>query len=241
VSEGSGRSAVLSIKDLSKSFGGVRAVSGVSFEVQAGEAVALIGPNGAGKTTLLNVASGQMHPDKGRVVFEGQDVTRRAAPHRRRRAMLRGYQDGGVFPKLTAVENVMVPALARGTRRGQAEAAARSAIARLGLAPVADDRAEQLSGGQRKLVDFARCLMTDVRLAMLDEPTTGVHPAIARLLSAFIVERLAVGCAFLLVSHDLPWAFGICTRAVVMVAGEKLMDDAPHVVARDPRVHEAYL
>ncbi len=238
---GADAASVLEIEGLGKSFGGLRAVSGVSFSIRSGEAVALIGPNGAGKTTLLNLASGQQRPDTGRVLFKGDDVTRCAAPDPRRRGMLRGYQDGGVFLKLTAVENVMVPALARGARLGEAERAARAALARLGLTPVADERTERVSGGQRKLIDFARCLLTEAQLLMLDEPTTGVHPVVSQSLSRVIAERRASGTAFLLVSHDLPWVFGICTRAVVMVAGEKLMEDKPDVVARDPRVHEAYL
>jgi ABC-type branched-subunit amino acid transport system ATPase component len=224
-----------------KAFGGNRAVAGISFDVGQGEAVALIGPNGAGKTTLLNLLSGQYRPDGGRVLFCRRDVTRLAASHALRRGMLRAYQDGGVFAKLTAVENVMVPALARGLPLRQAEQSARAALTRLGLAPVSEERAERLSGGQRKLVDFARCLVTDAKIIMLDEPTTGVHPSVARSLALLIEERQAKGAAFLVVSHDLPWAFGLCSRAIVMVAGEKLIEDRPEIVGSDPRVHEAYL
>jgi ABC-type branched-subunit amino acid transport system ATPase component len=232
---------ILAIEALCKSFGGVRAVDGVSFSVATGEVVALIGPNGAGKTTLLNLVSGQSRPDAGRVVFAGREVTRLPASAAGRRGMLRAFQDGGVFAKLTAVENVMVPAVARGMAPRHAEPAARAALDRLGLTPIADERAERVSGGQRKLIDFARCLLTDARVVLLDEPTTGVHPSVARSLAAIIAERRRAGTAFVLVSHDLPWAFAMCTRAVVMVAGEKLMEDLPAVVGRDPRVHEAYL
>ena len=233
--------ALLEIHGVTKAFGGNHAVEDVSFNVDEGEAVALIGPNGAGKTTLLNLLSGQHVPDRGRVLFDAHDVTRLAPSHVRRGGMLRAYQDGGVFPKLSAVENVMVPALARGLSTAQAEARARQSLVRLGLEPVLEERAERLSGGQRKLVDFARCLATDARLIMLDEPTTGVHPSIAQSLARLIAERQTEGRSFLLVSHDLPWAFGICTRAVVMVAGEKLIEDLPELVGNDPRVHEAYL
>ena len=233
--------ATLVIEALTKSFGGNRAVGGVSLGLSPGEAVALIGPNGAGKTTLLNLASGLQRPDSGRVLFRDQDVTRAAASHRSRRGMLRGYQDGGVFGKLSAVENVMVPALARGMAVGRAQHSAREALARLGLSPVADERAERVSGGQRKLIDFCRCLLTQAEVIMLDEPTTGVHPSVAASLSGLIAERQASGTAFLLVSHDLPWAFGVCTRALVMVAGETLVEGPPEQVRNDPRVHEAYL
>ena len=175
------------------------------------------------------------------MLFAGLDVTKLGPSHRHRRQMLRGYQDGGAFPKLSAIENVMVPALARGLAKDEAEQRARTALVSLGLAPVLEERAERLSGGQRKLIDFARCLAAEAKLILLDEPTTGVHPAVSGSLASLITERQAEGTAFLLVSHDLPWAFDICTRAVVMVAGEKLIEDVPEVVGNDPQVHEAYL
>lgn len=232
---------VLRVETVAKAFGGNRAVNGISFTIAAGEALALIGPNGAGKTTLLHLLSGQLKPDSGQVLFENCDVTRCTASDPSRRGMLRAYQDGGMFPKLTSFENVMVPALARGIGMKEAELSARSALHRLGLAPVIEERAERLSGGQRKLIDFARCLATEARLIMLDEPTAGVHPSVSQSLSRLIADRQETGTAFLVVSHDLPWAFSICTRAIVMVAGEKLVEGLPSTVSEDPRVREAYL
>jgi ABC-type branched-subunit amino acid transport system ATPase component len=236
-----GAEPLLAVEQVSRSFGGNRAVAGVSLAVAASEIVALIGPNGAGKTTLLNLVSGQYRAEAGRIRFAGVDVTRLLPAATARRGMLRGYQDGGVFAKLTAVENVAVPLLARGARHGEAYRLAETALVRLGLGPVLGERAEHLSGGQRKLIDFARALATPARLMLLDEPTTGVHPSVALAMSSLIRERSAAGTAFLIVSHDLPWAFGICRRVVVMVAGEKLVEGPPATVSEDPRVHEAYL
>jgi ABC-type branched-subunit amino acid transport system ATPase component len=233
--------ALLSVAGVSKAYRGLQAVAGVSFDIAPGEVVVLLGPNGAGKTTLLNLLTGQQRPDSGRVVFDGVDITRASAAAQSRRSMLRGYQDGGMFPKLTAVENAVVPLLARGMPRSEAERRGREALGRLGLAPVMDERVERLSGGQRKLTDFARCLVSDARLILLDEPTTGVHPHVATSMAQEIHRRTEAGATFLIVSHDLPWAFSVCSRVIFMAAGEILVDGDPQTVRDDPRVHEAYL
>ena len=230
---------LLRVEAVGQSFGGIRAVHAVSFDVAEGEVLALMGPNGAGKTTLLNLLSGQRAPETGRVMFGGADVTRAAASSAKRRGMLRSYQNGGMFPKLTALENALVPLLARGVPRARERA--RGALQRLGLAPVLDDPVETLSGGQRKLIDFARCLATEARLVLLDEPTNGVHPYLGQVMAREIDRLRGQGTAFVIVSHDLPWAFSICSRAIMMAAGEVLTTGSPAEVAADPRVHEAYL
>jgi len=232
---------LLQVAALGHSFGGLRAVNDVSFDLGPGEVVALMGPNGAGKTTLLNLISGQRQPDSGRVLFADQDVTEASPSSPARKGMLRSYQNGGIFAKLTATENVAVPLLARGIPLGQARERSRDVLVQLGLAPVLDDRAELLSGGQRKLIDFARCVANRVRLVLLDEPTNGVHPHLGETMAAQIGRMRDEGTAFLIVSHDLPWAFSICTRAVMMAAGEVLVAGRPADVAADSRVHEAYL
>jgi len=232
---------LLVAEGLKKTFQGNRAVNGVSFEVMGGELLALIGPNGAGKTTLLNLLSGQHRPSSGRILFAGVDVTQVACFAVARREMLRGYQDGGMFLKLTALENAMVPMLARGVPTGEARRHSREALCDLGLEPVLDERAERLSGGQRKLTDFARCLAMTVSLVLLDEPTTGVHPHVAQAMADRIRRRRQEGTAFVIVSHDLPWAFSVCPRVIVMTAGEVLCEGPPNVVGADPRVREAYL
>lgn len=233
--------ALLEAYDVRKAFGGNHAVAGVSLALAAGELVALIGPNGAGKSTLLNLLTGQYVPDSGRVVLDGEEITRRPPSHPSRRVVVRSYQDGGVFPRLSALENVMVPAVARGVPRREAAALAERALARLGLAPVAHERADRLSGGQRKLIDFGRSLVVDARLTLLDEPTAGVNPALADELGELIRQRHEEGVGFLLVSHDLPWSFGLCFRVLVLAAGRVLAEGTPEQVRDDERVREAYL
>ncbi|MCC6223344.1 MAG: ABC transporter ATP-binding protein [Thermoleophilia bacterium] len=228
-------------RDLRKAFGGNQAVADVSLSIERGELVALVGPNGAGKSTLLNLLTGQHAPDRGTVELGSRDVTRLAPSHPARRTLVRSYQDAGIFPRLSALENVAVPAVARGVPRAEAEARAAETLATLGLGPVARERADRLSGGQRKLVDFARTLVVDAEIALLDEPTAGVHPSLADRLAELIRKRSETGTAHLLVSHDLPWAFGLCPRVLVLAAGSVLVEGRPEVVREDARVREAYL
>ncbi len=234
-------SPAVDARDLSKAFGGNQAVSHVSLSIERGELVALVGPNGAGKSTLLNLLTGQHTPDSGIVTLAGRDVTRLAPSHPSRRVLVRSYQDAGIFPRLSALENVAVPAVARGVPRGEAETRAAEILAALGLGPVARERADRLSGGQRKLVDFARTLLVDSEVALLDEPTAGVHPSLAERLAELIRRRSETGTAYLLVSHDLPWAFDLCPRVLVLASGSVLVEGSPEIVREDARVREAYL
>jgi ABC-type branched-subunit amino acid transport system ATPase component len=233
--------SVLEVTGVSKSFGGNQVLRSVSLVVEPGELVALVGPNGAGKTTLLNVLSGQFRPDDGRIAFHGEDVTRLPPANRKRHAMVRSYQDGGVFGDLTALENVMVTLVARGVRRPVARAAAREVVYRLGLGRVVDEPAKRLSGGQRKLVDFGRLLVVDARVQLLDEPTAGVLPAMCDLMADAIRERRDASVASLIISHDLPWALGVCSRVIVLARGTVLANGTPEAVRADASVREAYL
>ncbi|MDQ0469222.1 ABC transporter ATP-binding protein [Labrys wisconsinensis] len=232
---------VLEAHDLAKAFGGHRAVDGVSLALAEGEILALVGPNGAGKTSLLNLLAGQMPPTSGTVRLHGVDVTALAPSHGRRRALLRSFQNGGTFGRLSAVENVALAAIARGEHRSRAEAAARAALAEVGLQPVADWRADTLSGGQRKLIDFARLLVVRPAVALLDEPTAGVSPAIMDVMRAVLLAERARGLGAIIVSHDLPWVFDLCSRVVVLAGGRPLAEGGPDAVAADPAVQEAYL
>jgi ABC-type branched-subunit amino acid transport system ATPase component len=231
----------LTCSALSKRFGGNQAISSVELEIGSGDLVGLVGPNGAGKSTLLNLLTGHQVPDAGAVLVKGRDVTKRRPSHPWRHCMARTYQDGGVFHRLSALENVMVASVARGRSRAQAENSAREAAAELGLAPVLLERGDRLSGGQRKLVDFARTLVVDAELVLLDEPTSGVNPALAELMATKILERAQLGVGYLVVSHDLRWAFEVCTRIIVLATGRLLMEGTPHEVREDTRVIEAYL
>lgn len=233
--------AALEARAVTKAFGGHHAVNRVDLTVSAGEIVALIGPNGAGKTSFLNLLAGQMALTSGSVHLAGNDVSTLPPGHEKRRSLLRSFQNGGVFGKLTATENVALAAIARGTHRRAAEKAARLALDEVGLKPVADWRADQLSGGQRKLIDFARMLIAKPAVALLDEPTAGVSPAITSVMSRILIEQRDNGLAAVIVSHDLPWVFGLSNRVLALAGGEILAEGAPDAVCANPAVQEAYL
>ncbi len=233
--------AVLHVVAIAKTFGATRVVDGVDLSVVAGETVALVGPNGAGKTTMLNVLSGQLRATSGSIRLSGCDVTHRPPSHPDRTTLLRSFQNGGVFGKLTAVENVALAAVARGVPRTTAEAAGRAALERVGLKPVADWRADTLSGGQRKLIDFARLLVAKPTVALLDEPTAGVSPAIMETMREILVAERGRGLAAVIVSHDLPWVYDLCDRVLVLGNGRRLAEGSPAEVSANPAVQEAYL
>jgi len=233
--------AVLKASGVAIAFGGFRAVDGVDLELHPGESLALVGPNGAGKTSLLNLLSGQLALSEGSISLLGRDVSRRSPDHPDRQPLLRSFQNGGVFGRLTAVQNVALPAIVRGRPRARAEEDARRALARVGLEPVADWRADTLSGGQRKLIDFARMLAVEPMVALLDEPTAGVNPAIMNQMRDIIVAQQRAGLATIIVSHDLTWVFDLCARVVVLANGRPLAEGTPAEVSANPEVQSAYL
>ncbi len=232
---------VLDAVGLKKAFGGNHVIDGVDFRLASAELVALVGPNGAGKTSFLNLISGQFRPNAGTILLGGVDVTGLDPKSQKRRRLFRSYQNGGAFGKLTAVQNVAMAGLVRDMDRKTAEAEATEALRRVGLGPVAHWPAERLSGGQRKLIDFARLLLAQPAVALLDEPTAGVNSAIMEVMRSIIAEMRDAGTGFVVISHDLPWVFGLCQRVVVLAAGKVLAMGNPTEVSADPRVQEAYL
>lgn len=232
---------VLDSTGLKKAFGGNKVIDGVDFRLESAELVALVGPNGAGKTSFLNLISGQFRPDAGTIMLGCEDVTGLEPKSHRRRTLFRSYQNGGAFGKLTACQNVAMAGLVRGMDRKSAEKQATVALQRVGLGPVGAWPAERLSGGQRKLIDFARLLLAKPAVALLDEPTAGVNPAIMEVMRQIIAEMRDAGTGFVVISHDLPWVFGLCQRVVVLAAGRVLTAGSPDEISADPRVREAYL
>jgi ABC-type branched-subunit amino acid transport system ATPase component len=232
---------VLQTSALKKSFGGNKVIDGVDFTLNSGELVAIVGPNGAGKTSFLNLISGQFKPNDGAIQLGGTDVTRLSPNAAARRTLFRSFQNGGAFGKLTARENVALAGIVRGMFRRQAERQAEVALEQVGLSPVADWTAEHLSGGQRKLIDFARLLLARPSVALLDEPTAGVNPAIMHVMRGIIASMCDEGCGFAVISHDLPWVFSLCHRVVVLAAGRVLAAGSPDEVSANQAVREAYL
>lgn len=233
--------ALMQIRDIEKRFGGLRAVDGASMDVHQGELLGLIGPNGSGKTTLLNVLSGHLAADSGSVLLDGKSVLGLGPTRLTRLGVLRMFQMTRVFNRMSAFDNLVVCGLALGLNEHQSYARATELLGELKLTPVMYLDAGQLSGGQRKLLEFGACFMVPPRIALLDEPFAAVHPIMKETMSAFIRRRNEAGQTFILVSHDMPVIVDLCPRSVCMNAGKVLAEGATHDVLRSRAVIEAYL
>jgi ABC-type branched-subunit amino acid transport system ATPase component len=246
---------VLEVRRLVKRFLGVTAVNGVDLTLERGELVSLIGPNGSGKTTLFDCVTGYLPVDGGRVALRGADVTG-APPHRvARLGVGRTFQLVSVFPRLTALENLLVFLQqhqeesflgrlfrSRRVRRLEAEALerAREMLGLVGLAAHAATPAGHLSYGQRKLLAFAAALMPDPDLLLLDEPAAAVNPTMIAQMKAHIRTLHRAGKTVLLVEHNMDVVMDISERVVVLDHGETIAEGPPEAIRRDPRVIEAY-
>jgi ABC-type branched-subunit amino acid transport system ATPase component len=225
---------ILEVRDVVRRFGGIRAVDGASLGVEAGSITSLIGPNGAGKSTLFNVVSGFTRAEQGEVAFEGRRIDRRA-PHRIARAgLVRTFQHAHVLRRMSVLDNLLVARPDAGR--------ARELLELVRLDAHAGDYAGALSGGQQKLLDFARALMTAPRLLLLDEPMAGVSPALRVQLLEHIRElRERDGITFLIVEHDLELVMRASDRVIVMNEGAVIASGTPDEVRADQRVVDAYL
>jgi ABC-type branched-subunit amino acid transport system ATPase component len=247
---------LLEVRGLQRSFYGIRALDGVDLAVEAGTITGLIGPNGAGKTTLFNCVSGLIPPGGGRVVFDGRDVTGWRPDRVTQAGLVRTFQIARGFPRLSVLENLMLygarqpgerlgPAVlrTRGARAREAALRERAAAVarRLNLTRVADDPASALSGGQKKLLELGRALMTDPRLILLDEPIAGVNPTLAREIGDHLRALRADGLTLLIIEHHLDVIARLCEPVIVMAEGRHLAEGTFASIAADPRVQEAYM
>ena len=231
--------SALEIHDVRRTFGGIRALAGVSVSVEPREIVGIIGPNGSGKSTLFNVVTGVHAPGGGQVRLLGRDITG-WAPHRIARAGLgRTFQIPGLFVNMTVRQNLLTAAV-HGDWKG-APARAAAVLEELDIAHVADDLARTLSGGQQRLVEFGRVLMQDPQLILLDEVTAGVHPRLREIILAAVRRLQQEGRTFVVIEHDMELVRTICERVIVMDAGEIVAQGTFEEIARNEQVVEAYL
>ncbi|MEV0589937.1 ABC transporter ATP-binding protein [Nonomuraea cavernae] len=245
--------ALLELHEVSKSFGGMKAVSDVSFAVAEGSIYGLIGPNGAGKTTVVNLISGYLTPTAGTIRVGGVDVAN-LRPHRLAAAgIARTYQNLQLFDESTVLENVLIGRhmsfrgrrwqLGRVRRREEAEQheVARRLIDRVGLSDVADADVAELSYGMRRRVEIARAMATEPRLLLLDEPTAGMSRAESDEIGELIRAVNDEGVTVLLVDHNVRLVTEVCHRVVVLDWGQVLTEAGPTEVWQDERVKTAYL
>jgi branched-chain amino acid transport system ATP-binding protein len=232
---------VLQLSRLTKTFGGLTAVDDVTFAVAAGEIVGLIGPNGAGKTTLFNVVNGYYPPSRGRVVYDGRDVTG-FAPHRMARLGVgRTFQIVRPFPRISVLENVLVGAFLRYPQRRAAERKAWEMLQFTGLADLAWRPAGSLTLAGRKRIEVGRALATEPRLLLLDEVAAGLNPTETDRLMDLIRQVRDRGVTILIVEHVMRVIMGVSDRVVVLNYGQKIAEGPPPEVSRNPQVVEAYL
>jgi branched-chain amino acid transport system ATP-binding protein len=233
----------LEIRDLTKWFGGIRALDGVSLKLSGDDLVGLIGPNGSGKTTLVNTIGGIYKPTGGRIFFDGEAIGSLKANQVARRGIGRTFQVTRAFRRMTVMENLLVPALALHPEKGRSawKERAREVLGFLTMDHLRDDYARSLSGGQQKLLELGQVMMTDPDLILLDEPFAGVHPKLMETIFDYITTLHSQGKAFIIISHDMTSIFTLSRRLVVLNYGNIIADDDPDVVKEDPAVIEAYL
>ena len=247
---------MLKVESLVKDFGGLRAVDGTSFEVKKGTITGLIGPNGAGKTTTFNAIAGEFPITSGRIIFDGEDITPLPSFKTFRRGLVRTFQIPKPFAGMTVLENLMmVPkgqlgesfwnnwirpkAVMEEEMRIRDEAV--KVMEFLNLIQVAEERGGNLSGGQMKLLELGRALMSDPKMVMLDEPGAGVNPTLLGEIVEKIAELNRRGLTFLIIEHNMDLIMNLCDPSLVMASGQMLMQGSASEVQNDARVLEAFL
>jgi branched-chain amino acid transport system ATP-binding protein len=247
---------LLVVNEISKNFGGHQAVDQVSFSLQSGTIGGLIGPNGAGKTTLFNCLAGFLKPSSGQILLNGKDVTGLAACDVFAAGLARTFQIPRPFPEMSVLDNVMVAAIEQTGERfwnnwlrpgrvrqqeRQTREAARHWLNFVGLSDLEQKPARILSGGQRKLLELARVMVSKPTLVLLDEPGAGVNPVLLDQIIDKVKSLNAEGTTFLIIEHNTDLVASLCQPVMVMAQGRLLIIGDANTVLSDPRVIEAYL
>lgn len=248
--------SLLTVKGVARSFYGVTALESVDFSIRKGTVTGLIGPNGAGKSTLFNVASGLYKPDRGSVVFDGENIHGMAPDKIVRLGLIRTFQLARGFPKLSVFQHLMLygpkqpgeafwtAVLGSRSSRQREEALSQRAFevaTRLRLDHVIDNPVTALSGGQKKLVEIGRALMAEPKMILLDEPMAGVNPTLTAQIAEHLVDLNRAGVTICLIEHDMGLIRDLCDPVIVMADGRTLTSGSFSEVVGDARVQEAYL
>ena len=244
--------AMLDIQGLGKTFGGLNAIDALDFHIDKGEIVSVIGPNGAGKTTFYNAVSGHFRPTRGRVYFDGRDITGMPAHKLVPKGLLRSFQVTNIFPNLTVIENILVP-LVLHTGRGYSfwgglskektlHRKAEEILDKVGILDSAYRTASELPYGDKRLVEMAIVLAREPKLVMLDEPTAGMNPEETERMIRLIKELAdRFGTTFFLTEHDMKVVFAVASQIYVLHQGGLLAQGDQETIRSDPKVREAYL
>jgi branched-chain amino acid transport system ATP-binding protein len=250
VSHALGAAAAIEVRGLTKTFGGLVAVDGVSLRVRHRERHALIGPNGAGKTTIFNCMAGSLRPSAGQVLLFGEDITNRPEPERSRRGLARTYQITNLFPRLTALENTILAVQGPTHRQwvvhrpveafGQDVQRAYAALERVGLGHRQDDPVSQLSYGERRQLEFALALAAAPRLLLLDEPTAGLSPP-ERERVVRTIAQVPREVSVLLIEHNMDVVLELADRITVLHYGRVVVEGAPAEIRADAEARKVYL
>ena len=243
--------------DVHKSFGGVHAVAGASISIATGKITGLIGPNGAGKTTLFNIIAGELAPSSGRILLEGTDITGYQPHQLFAQGLLRTFQIAHEFASMSVKENLMLVAAQQSGERlwhawfnpqrvaqeeRQIAEKAEEVMAFLQISHVAQERAGNLSGGQKKLLELGRTMMVDAKVVLLDEVGAGVNRSLlASIGDAILRLNRERGYTFCMIEHDMEFIARLCDSVIVMAEGKVLAEGSAEEVQRDERVIEAYL
>ena len=245
--------SALSVKNVNKRFGGLKALDNVNLEIDGGTVHAIIGPNGAGKSTLLNCFIGRLEPDTGSVTFNGQSLLG-MAPHEINQAgVSRVFQTPEIFGDLSLIDNVMIPSFARRDgafkinawtpvrRNGPMAEKAMSMLEDVGLAAKADETAGHLSRGDKRRLELAMCLVQDPKLLLLDEPTAGMARAETNNTIDLMKTIAQRGVTMVVIEHDMHVVFSLAEKISVLAQGTVIAEDTPANIKGNPKVQEAYL